>query len=518
VSARLADDHGQVLDAEYLLEADGGQLALILESRSGMSGARPPRNPDYNRALTVLLTRLAALNAVLTDALVDSRYTQQMGVPEADRKLIEAPIELARVADMDALRRRMGAQQARIAQAPEATKGGNTTKRIRLRLDVPSFRPGSAARLAQILAVPITPLAERSAYWWERVPGENVFMEITRRDDIGANLQAPVTARGGVTTASYSLVPLVRPGDVVIHYDSHVEAIVGVSVAVESAEPSPIYWVARGSYARRAGERPRWLPGIRVPLAHYQELGQPVSLAGIRAQRDALMALREQIQARAVGQVIYFPWIPYRDTLRTFQSYLVKMPQEAIDLFAPLREAVDQAQTRASVPADASPVAQAEEAIKDAAGKVARRGRGQGFQLDQEAKVAVEAHAMNKATEFYARDWDVEDVHGTESYDLVCRRGNEVKHVEVKGTTTDGAEVILTPKEVDHARETTDVALFILSNVIVERDAEGAVTASGGICHLHDPWHIDDDGTLIPLGFKYRIPARRTGAANAARS
>ena len=105
---------------------------------------------------------------------------------------------------MDALRRRMGAAQARIAQAPEATKGGNTTKRIRLRLDVPGFRPGSAARLAQILAVPITALAERPAYWWERVPGENVFMEITRRDDIGANLQAPVTARGGVTTASYS--------------------------------------------------------------------------------------------------------------------------------------------------------------------------------------------------------------------------------------------------------------------------------------------------------------------------
>ena len=65
---------------------------------------------------------------------------------------------------------------------------------------------------------------------------------------------------------------------------------------------------------------------------------------------------------------------------------------------------VGQAEARASVPAEASPGAQAEEAIEDAADKVARRGRGQGFQLDQEAKVAVEAHAMNKATEFYARD------------------------------------------------------------------------------------------------------------------
>jgi len=47
---------------------------------------------------------------------------------------------------------------------------------------------------------------------------------------------------------------------------------------------------------------------------------------------------------------------------------------------------------------------------------------GRGFQLDQDVKVAVEAHAMNAATEFYREDWDIEDVHGTESYDLICRR------------------------------------------------------------------------------------------------
>ena len=104
----------------------------------------------------------------------------------------------------------------------------------------------------------------KPGYWWERDAGENVWMEITRRDDIGADLKAPSAARGGVATASYVLVPLVRPGDVVVHYDSRQEAIVGVSVAASAAEPAPIYWVARGSYARRAGEQPRWLPGLRV--------------------------------------------------------------------------------------------------------------------------------------------------------------------------------------------------------------------------------------------------------------
>jgi hypothetical protein len=61
-------------------------------------------------------------------------------------------------------------------------------------------------------------------------------MEITRRDDIGADLKAPSVARGGVTTASYGLVPLVQPSDVVVHYDSRQEAIVGVSVAARAAE------------------------------------------------------------------------------------------------------------------------------------------------------------------------------------------------------------------------------------------------------------------------------------------
>jgi hypothetical protein len=495
------------LDAEYVVEADGAHLTLILESRSGMSGLRPPRNPDYNRALTVLLTRLGKLDAVLVDALVDSRHTQQLGVPEADRRLAGTPIRLALEPDMDALRRRMGAAQARIAQAPDATKGGNSTKRIRLRVDIPGYRPGDAARLAEVLAAPTArPSGERLTYWWEREPGENVFMEITRRDDIGANLRAPATARGGGTTASYSLVPLVRPGDVMIHYDSRQEAIVGVSVAAGSAEPSPIFWVSRGSYARRAGEQARWLPGIRVALAQYGALDTPVPLADIRAQRDALLALRERIQARADGEPIYFPWIPYRDTLRTFQSYLVKMPQEAIDLFPPLRTAISQAEARASMTGAPSPVQEAEEAVEDAAGKVARRGRGQGFQLDQEAKVAVEAHAMNIATEFYGADWQVEDVHGKESYDLVCRRGHEIRHVEVKGTTTDGAEVILTPNEVKHARETKYTALFILSNVIIERADDGAATATGGIQHIYDPWHIDS-GTLTPLGFRYQVPS-----------
>ena len=338
-------------------------------------------------------------------------------------------------------------------------------------------------------------------------------MEITRRDDIGADLKAPSAARGGVTTASYALVPLVQPGDVVVHYDSRQEAIVGVSVASSVAEPAPIYWVARGGYARRAGEQPRWLPGLRVTLDQYRQLEPPVTLTEIRQHKDALLALRQRIQARASGQPIYFPWIPYQDTLRTFQSYLVKMPQEAISLFPQLRQAVEQAKAPASEVDLASPAEQASEAVKDAAGKVARPGRGQGFQLDQDVKVAVEALAMNTATEFYSLDMGRRGCpwHGKLRPDLPP--GDEVKHVEVKGTTTDGAEVILTPNEVRHAREHPCTALFVLSNITVERAEDGTVTATGGKQHLYDPWHLDD-GTLTPLGFRYQVPAVRSEEAD----
>jgi Protein NO VEIN, C-terminal len=121
-------------------------------------------------------------------------------------------------------------------------------------------------------------------------------------------------------------------------------------------------------------------------------------------------------------------------------------------------------------------------------------------------KVALEALAMNVATDFYGRTWDVEDVHGTQCYDLICRRGGEVKHVEVKGTTTDGAEVILTPNEVRHAREYPCTALFVLSNITVERAEDGTVTATGGTRYTYDPWRLDD-GTLTPLGYRYQVPA-----------
>jgi hypothetical protein len=148
----LIDDDGMPLNADYHGEPDEPYIALILESRSGRPGAQPDRNEAYDQVLDILLARLGMLDARLMDAMVDSRHTQQLGIAEAERRLIESPIPLALVADMGALRRDMGRKQERIARVSEVFKGGDRHKRIRLRVNVPGYQPEDAVRLADRLA------------------------------------------------------------------------------------------------------------------------------------------------------------------------------------------------------------------------------------------------------------------------------------------------------------------------------------------------------------------------------
>jgi hypothetical protein len=116
VGVRVVDEDGTRLDAEFHVEGDGDRLALIMESRSGASGSRPPPN----RALSVLLIRLAALTSI-------------------------------------------GTTQSKVGQPPGASKGGNATKRIRLRLDLPGYSVVDAARLADALSTPVAGLYQSPA-------------------------------------------------------------------------------------------------------------------------------------------------------------------------------------------------------------------------------------------------------------------------------------------------------------------------------------------------------------------
>ncbi|MEU8193198.1 hypothetical protein AB0C10_05385 [Microbispora amethystogenes] len=129
------EDDGRLVEAEYSVIQDGALLALLLSSQSGATAGRTARNPDYIRGLTLLLTRLQSLGATLHDALVDSRNTRVLGLPEAERRLMNEPVHLVGQ-DISALRLHLTSAQGPIGQAPGSTKKGNNSKRIRLRLEV----------------------------------------------------------------------------------------------------------------------------------------------------------------------------------------------------------------------------------------------------------------------------------------------------------------------------------------------------------------------------------------------
>ncbi len=135
-----------------------------------------------------------------------------------------------------------------------------------------------------------------------------------------------------------------------------------------------------------------------------------------------------------------------------------------------------------------------------------QRRSGQGFGLSAEERRAVELHAMRLAIKHYeSRGWSVRDVSSIASFDLLCTRfGEDELHVEVKGTTSDGATILLTPNEVSHARrQFPHVALFIVAGVRLNESPDAA--ASGGYVALIEPWKLDERD-LTPVGYSYAMP------------
>ncbi|MET8260733.1 hypothetical protein [Micromonospora sp. NPDC005205] len=212
-----------VLNAEFAVELDGPGLAVVLESAGGTSSTGPSRNSDYIPSLELILARLQTLGAVLVSGVVDSRKTEHL--PESERTVLDRPLRLSVVDDLAALRLQLTSRQGRIGQAPNAPKAGNNRKRLRLRVEVPGYGPTDALRLATEIARPIAapaslesatelPAQRRSGEpgsvrlneWWQDDPAECYWLEITDRNDIGANVQALQRDGSGRENWSYALV------------------------------------------------------------------------------------------------------------------------------------------------------------------------------------------------------------------------------------------------------------------------------------------------------------------------
>jgi len=152
-----------------------------------------------------------------------------------------------------------------------------------------------------------------------------------------------------------------------------------------------------------------------------------------------------------------------------------------------------------------SEVTEAIEAIASITGKP-RKSSKQGFQSTPEVRRAIELKAMSLAIDYFQNQgWIVEDVSQRESYDLKCTRQQEEVYVEVKGTTSEGSQILLTPNEVLHTQQNyPNTALFVVSRLQVNNSGE-EVEVTGGETQLIMPWLLKDDD-LKAIGYECRVP------------
>lgn len=121
---RLLSDDNQPVDAH--LELVGNDL--VFHSRGGTTGTTNARNSEYSRGLLLLIERLKAAKLTIEGVWVDSLRTRD--IAEEQRKILgitDIHLDAERTAKLLAERMRVVGQQ-------KGQRGGNSTKRIRIKL------------------------------------------------------------------------------------------------------------------------------------------------------------------------------------------------------------------------------------------------------------------------------------------------------------------------------------------------------------------------------------------------
>jgi hypothetical protein len=180
--------------------------------------------------------------------------------------------------------------------------------------------------------------------WWDDDPDQIYWMEITGRDDLGANLAAPQTDERGAEYVGYNLVNEVGHGDVVFHFHRGLRQIVAWSRAVGGPYTGTIVWAARGtSFRQRGGGRPYERPGWFFNLEGPYPFDEPVTLAWLRSNEDQIRAVRAALGTAHPG-TLYFPFaVSDQRPLRAAQTYMVKFPAELVRLVPTLAAAAREA-------------------------------------------------------------------------------------------------------------------------------------------------------------------------------
>ena len=435
-------DSGKELDSVVSLVMTGSHYQLTFES-SGESGRR---NGQYRQVFELALIRLASLGAVIHDGRVESRVTRDWDA--ADKRLLVTyapyPVQLSTIADLVVFAKDLRTAGARVGN--NSGRGGNPTKRISLEFSLPASFEGALTEVAgNLFGLPRSSPPSLNIHpdfqlhkWWVARPTERYWLEITGRDDLGADLRAPLTNEHGRPFWSYSLLRCVRRGDVVFHYHRNEGAIVAVSRATGTQWADVIVWAARGSSARDAGIEPHTRPGWYVGLEQFKPLATPLSLQLIRAA-DQVLRTEVDTLKRDVGEPLYFPMeLSDSREARPMQGYLFKLPRFFAELFPQLAAEA----TVSNRPISVQSVVPGE---YRRAAEQASVAAGDPFSIDPAVKErALRSHAVtqNALADFLvARGFTPRSAVGSQpNFDIAWEDGDTLWVGEVKSLTYDNEE------------------------------------------------------------------------------
>jgi len=254
-----------------------------------------------------------------------------------------------------------------------------------------------------------------------------------------------------------------------------------------------------GEFKPRSGAELQNLVTWARKLLHQHVDGDPRIVESISLHgRTKLGPLYEQSTALAIRYTT--------DNLPSSEQLL----KDAIS-FARLLGIIYAAQDTGNAPETVSPEIFAAMQLMDEVTKPLRKrkGTGQGFGLTAQERHAVELCAMSRAEAYlHESGYTTTDVSASESYDLLATNGQGQEYVvEVKGTTSGPAEIVLTINEVQlNQSRYPHTFLIVVHGVCLDR-SQGQPTASGGELLVIHPWRIEIEH-LSPLSFRYQVPTQ----------
>ncbi|MFE4230356.1 protein NO VEIN domain-containing protein [Arthrobacter sp. NPDC056886] len=321
----------------------------------------------------------------------------------------------------------------------------------------------------------------KKARWWDGDASQRYWMEVVHVEKFGKELVAPEESR-------HDRMHDVRVGDIVLHWVSKKNpkrlkpGVYGASRVAGELQPNAATWEGK--------------PANRIPLTEYKALREPYLLPELRTnhQEDILGILGRLTQelGHRPKQNGYFPFNRHPTVgLKPNEGYLFKMPRQVIDAVPDLLPESDWGGF--DTPLIAPPVG----------GQNGIKQRYAGFCADPILKKSIEMQAVLQAIVHYeGAGYVVEDVGAYRSYDLLAKRGDEERHIEVKGSQGYVQKVILTRNEVTHANDHGPTDLVVVADIQWERHLDGSIATDAGTMSVYPDWRPSPEN-LKPLSYEY---------------